>query len=70
MNHTRNKDERSALDRKRCQSHIEQEKAYCSLRIEGPACNVLILKSLVCKQTHKKKQDKQDNKIKDRLRFP
>ena len=72
MNNTtmRNKDKRSALDRKRRQSHIEQEKAYCSLRIERPACKVMILKSLVCKQTHKKKQNKQDKKIEDRLKKP
>ena len=39
-----NKDKHREWDRKHYQSHIEQEKAYRALRIECPACKVMILK--------------------------
>ena len=43
--YTNNKDKHREWDRKHYQSHIEQEKAYRALRIECPACKVMILRN-------------------------
>ena len=44
-NYNNNKDKHIEWDRKHYQSHIEQEKAYSSLRIECSACKVMISKT-------------------------